>query len=110
MINLLKNKCFAMDKKALENLFELASKDDISQLKTPKSNNKGVKDEISIIDIKGPLFKENSLLTAMLGSSSYEDIGNQLDEALASDSKAIIFDIDSPGGEVAGCSELSEKN
>lgn len=108
MIEKIENKIFALREDALESLLDRVSKANFSERK-PKKTNVEVENEISKISVRGPLFRESSLLTEILGSSSYEQISRELDSALLSKSKAIILDVDSPGGEVSGCSELSTK-
>ncbi len=77
---------------------------------TPLENTKTVtiRGGVAVIPVAGPLFRHAGLMTAISGASSYEDIRKDLQTALNNDDvKSIIFDIDSPGGEVHGCGELS---
>ena len=68
-----------------------------------------VRDNVAVIPIHGPLFRYANLFTAISGATSYEFLARDFNTALADDSiKAILFDIDSPGGEVNGCSELAD--
>lgn len=61
------------------------------------------------IPITGPLFRYANLFTLISGATSYERITNDIQSALANDDiGAIILNIDSPGGEVNGCSELAQ--
>ena len=64
---------------------------------------------VALIPVRGPLFRHAGLMTDISGATSYEGIRKSLYTALADSSiEAILFDIDSPGGEVHGCSELSK--
>ncbi len=61
------------------------------------------------IPITGPLFRYANLFTLISGATSYERITQDIQAALANDDiGAIILNIDSPGGEVNGCSELAQ--
>ncbi|MDP2206881.1 MAG: S49 family peptidase [Alphaproteobacteria bacterium] len=66
------------------------------------------RDGVAIIPVAGPLFRYANLFTAISGASSYELIARDFTAALENPKiKGIILDIDSPGGEVNGVSELS---
>ena len=65
-------------------------------------------DNIAIIPIHGVLTKRAGLLDGVLNSTSYESIHEQFLKALESEASTIIFDIDSPGGEIAGLFELCD--
>ncbi|SMF80780.1 S49 family peptidase [Pseudobacteriovorax antillogorgiicola] len=68
-----------------------------------------VRDGIGVIPIAGPLFKRANLLTEVCGATSYELVLRDLHGFLEDDSiSSIVFNIDSQGGEVSGCQELSE--
>ena len=66
------------------------------------------RDGVAIIPVTGPLFRYANLFTMISGASSYELIARDFTVALENPQiKGIILDIDSPGGEVNGVSELS---
>jgi ClpP class serine protease len=68
-----------------------------------------VRSGVGIIPIRGPLFKHANLMTDHCGATSYETVMRDFHQMLAStDVRSIIFDIDSPGGEANGTSELSD--
>ncbi len=68
-----------------------------------------VRNDVAIIKVIGPLFKRANLFTAMSGATSYEITRRDLQAALDSpDISAILFEIDSPGGEANGCDELAK--
>jgi signal peptide peptidase SppA len=68
----------------------------------------GVRDGVAVIGINGPLFRKANLFTSMSGATSYEQVRRDLQVALDDPSvSAILLDIDSPGGEVAGVGELA---
>lgn len=72
------------------------------------TQNVSVREGIATIPIHGPLVKRASWFDAISGATSYESIARDLATA-ADDPRvtAIILSIDSPGGEVSGCSELA---
>lgn len=64
---------------------------------------------VAVIPVTGPLFRHANLLTAICGATSYELLAQDFNKALNDPNiSAILFDVDSPGGEVNGCSELAE--
>lgn len=67
-----------------------------------------VRDGVATIPVTGPLFRRADFFTEISGATSYEQIATDFTAALENaDIKAIVFDIDSPGGEVNGISELA---
>jgi len=66
-------------------------------------------DGILTIPIVGGLYNRGDHMEALSGMQSYTNLGNTLAEALvSSDVRAILLDIDSPGGEAAGCLSFAE--
>jgi ClpP class serine protease len=64
---------------------------------------------VGIIPVRGPLFKRANIMTEHCGATSYETVLRDFHQMLASDQvQSIILDIDSPGGEANGCSELAD--
>lgn len=64
---------------------------------------------VAVIPVTGPLFRHANLLTAICGATSYELLAQDFNKALNDPNiSAILFDVDSPGGEVNGCSELAD--
>lgn len=64
---------------------------------------------VAVIPVSGPLSGKDSWLSMWFGSSSYETVARDLSAMLADDEiTAIVLDIDSPGGDAAGCGELSK--
>lgn len=67
-----------------------------------------VENGVCVIPIHGPCFRHAAMLTQVSQTASYDAIKQDLQQALDSNEiKAIILDVDSPGGEAHGCSELS---
>jgi capsid assembly protease len=64
-------------------------------------------DGVAIIPVQGTLLKKTVGLWAMSGFSSYQGLQAQIAECMEDPNvRGILFDIDSPGGETAGCFEL----
>ncbi len=67
-------------------------------------------DGIAIVPIHGPMVKgATGSDKHHFGVVSHDDIGDDLDDALAQGARAILLDINSPGGTVAGTPELAAK-
>jgi signal peptide peptidase SppA len=78
---------------------------------TPLPNTRSVTQRAgtAVIPLSGPLVREGSWMSQMLGLTAYETVRKDLEAALENDDiKAIVFDVDSPGGEVSGAGELSK--
>lgn len=89
------------EKLEIDSFFE---SDDRSQNKKPYDVIKGV----GVVSIHGVLAKRMNLFHAISGGASHEMIGRAYQQALNDrDVKAIILDVDSPGGTVDGTAELS---
>lgn len=64
---------------------------------------------VAVINIIGPIFRYANFFTAVSGATSVQGIAAQFRAALDDPAVAeIILNIDSPGGEIAGISELSQ--
>ena len=78
--------------------------------KAYNSNSTGM---VAVLSIRGPLahHQGSGLLQMLLGNTaSYDTIRQDFRAALADDQiSAIVFDIDSPGGTVAGCFDLVDE-
>ncbi len=77
----------------------------ISQVKKPYR----IEDGVAVIPIRGTLVQRAMGLDALSGLRSYDQIRADFDEAMADrDVRAIVMDIDSPGGEAAGVFDLAD--
>lgn len=66
-------------------------------------------DGIAVIPIQGVLTKKESWVSAFSGCSSYDLIGRYVQDAVNDASvRALLLQVDSPGGETTGCLELSD--
>jgi signal peptide peptidase SppA len=65
---------------------------------------------VAVIPIQGVIMRRANLMSQISGGSSVEKITSQFRQALADSSvKAIVFDVDSPGGSVDGIPELASE-
>lgn len=73
------------------------------------TNAVSIRDGVAVIKVSGPLFRYANLMTRICGATSYELLAQDFNKAMQNPQiKGILLDIDSPGGEVNGCSELSD--
>ncbi len=73
------------------------------------ANAVSIRDGVAVIKVSGPLFRYANLMTRICGATSYELLAQDFSKAVQNPNiKGILLDIDSPGGEVNGCSELSD--
>src|SRR5258708_8249137 len=62
---------------------------------------------IATIAMSGILGRDLAPIDKLLGMTAYEDVEDDVDEATEMGAKAILFDVDSPGGEAQGASECA---
>lgn len=114
--NRLAGEPWAITETALHTILEIAARENESpqavaaKLGRNLQNTYSVteREGVAIIPVTGPLFRYANLFTMISGASSYELIARDFMASLENPQiKAIILDIDSPGGEVNGVSELS---
>jgi signal peptide peptidase SppA len=69
-----------------------------------------VEPTVAVIPIYGVIAPRMNLFSEISGGATFEGLTAQLHEALAMPSiKTIVFDVDSPGGNVAGATEFSRE-
>lgn len=65
---------------------------------------------VAILPLRGVIANRMNLMSEISGGTSSEQFGAIFDAMMANDAvKAIIFDVDSPGGAVSGTAELAAK-
>jgi ClpP class serine protease len=109
---------WAMEEQALEVLLAIAAREhDVTPealeayaAKSLANSQRGrVRDGVAVLDANGALFRRANIFTAMSGATSYEILRADLQAALDDPAvKAIMLNIDSPGGEVSGTDELAQ--
>src|SRR5690606_38668081 len=64
---------------------------------------------VAILNVVGPMFRRANLFTAISGATSYDVLRRDLQAALDDpELRAIVLNIDSPGGTVNGVDELAK--
>ncbi|MBW7851027.1 MAG: S49 family peptidase [Rhodospirillales bacterium] len=65
---------------------------------------------IAIVPVVGPLVSRGDWLSELFGAASYGDIGDAIAAAFADPAvRAVLLEVDSPGGEVGGLFDLVER-
>lgn len=68
-----------------------------------------VRDGVAIIPVSGPIFRRANLFTEISGATSIQVLAKDFDQALENPRvKSVLFEINSPGGEVDGTSEFAQ--
>lgn len=111
------NAIWAMEETALARLLSIAAREhDITpealeayEAKRLAGTEKAeVRDGVAIINVTGDLFKRANLFTAVSGATSYDILRRDFQAALDDPKvKAVLFNVDSPGGEASGTAELA---
>lgn len=69
-----------------------------------------VRDGVAVVPVSGPLFRRANLFVQVSGATSYDMLATDLRAAVDNpDVKAILLNIDSPGGAASGVNELSKQ-
>jgi len=81
-----------------------------AELGRPLENTHAVerRGDIAVIPVHGPIFRRANLFSQVSGATSVQVLATDLHMALdAEEIKAVVLDVDSPGGEANGISELA---
>ena len=73
-------------------------------------NTEGVtmRDGVAVLPVRGPIFRYANMFTQISGATSIDALATDFGQAVANPAvKAIVLEIDSPGGMVAGVSEFA---
>jgi signal peptide peptidase SppA len=100
-----------------EELYQMASsiargdrrrRADLQNSSTPAARQLRVSQSIAVIPIHGPIMHRGGWLAEYFGLTSIQTLREKIRTALSLDEvQAIVFDVDSPGGEVDGTPELA---
>ncbi|MCL4503056.1 MAG: S49 family peptidase [Deltaproteobacteria bacterium] len=114
-------KCWALEPGKLDEILSLAEaiqdgkKIDWPAAATGKSGLRAeesyqVQDGVAVIPVYGVLDKRMNMFSAMSGGTSYELLGQQIQQALADPNvSAIVLDVESPGGSVDGVKTVADQ-
>jgi signal peptide peptidase SppA len=69
-----------------------------------------IKGSVAALALHGPIAQRRDIFMDFFGGTSTEEFGAELDRLMADSTiGAVVFDVDSPGGSVAGVQELADK-
>ncbi len=75
----------------------------------PNTDRAQMRDGVAIIPVAGPIFRYANVFTEMSGAVSLASLARDLETAVAdSRIRAILLEIDSPGGEITGLAEAAQ--
>jgi len=109
---------WAITDQYMQTILEIADRQNMSpdqvakELGRPLQNTYDVelRDGVAILPVSGPLFRYANLFTAISGATSYELLARDFEAALNNPQvRAILLNIDSPGGEANGVSEFADQ-
>lgn len=108
---------WAMEEWAIENLLEIAARGNQPTIEAleayrakalEKADRATARDGVAILNVEGPLFRKANLMTELCGATSYETLRRDLQAAVDDNRiRAILLNVDSPGGEARGVGELA---
>lgn len=117
VINAICNTSWAMYEPWLDKMMEIALRQNPTieqveaQLGRPLDNSYDVtvRDGVATIPIVGPIFRYGDFFTRICGGATVDSIATDFNETLHNPAiRAIILDVNSPGGEVDGIAELAD--
>lgn len=100
-------KCYAIITRQTGDLDAVAR-----ELGRPLDNTRSttVRDGVAYIPVRGPMIRYAGSLRAVSGATSYEALAQDLETAVRDSTvRAIVLNLDSPGGELSGCLDLGEQ-
>jgi ClpP class serine protease len=69
-----------------------------------------VRDAVAYIPIRGPMIRYADSFKAISGATSYEALARDLETSMRDSTvRAIVLDLDTPGGELSGCLDFAEQ-
>lgn len=108
---------WAIEESWLQVILEIASREGegpeavAARLGRPLQNTRtvAIRDGVAVVPIVGPIFRRANMLTEVSGATSTEMLARDFRTALDDPTvKAIMLDVDSPGGEANGVNEVAE--
>lgn len=106
---------WAMQQEALSLLLRIAAREGDPEAVATKlgarlenSRKVTLRDGVAVIPVTGPIFRRANLFTEISGATSVEMLALDLQRAVENEgARAILLDIDSPGGQATGIGELA---
>ncbi len=95
--------------KSLCRLDEIKSFSFQSERRLSNTRSVMIRDGTAVIPLHGPITARSDLFTYLMGGTSLSDLAKDFQVALGDDQvKAILFDVDSPGGVALGPAEMAD--
>lgn len=115
-LELAASRTWLMTAEALDTLLAVADRQgDVEALEArlgrPLDNTRtvSVRDGVAVIPVTGPIFRRANLFTEISGATSTEVLATDIQAALDDPGvRALVLDVDSPGGDATGINELSD--
>ena len=116
-IDLAMNQLWVMDEGALRGLLRIANRENegpeavAAKMGAPLENSQRVtvRDGVAIVPVTGPMFRRANMFKAISGATSIDLLARDFQTAIDDPAvKAILLDVDSPGGEVNGTGEFAQ--
>lgn len=117
VLSRIKSMPWAIDQAAMNQILEIAERENetpqavAAKLGRPLENTYSVeyRDGVAILPVTGPMFRYANLFTMLSGATSYDLLARDFSAAIADQKvKAVLLNIDSPGGEANGVSEFAD--
>lgn len=107
---------WAIQPEALQGLLEIAAREhqpDFAAVEAARARRTDsgltMRDGVAIISVTGPIVRYADMFSAISGATSVSTLAREFNTALSDPSvRAILLNIDSPGGEVAGINEFAQ--
>lgn len=107
---------WAIQPEALQGLLEIAAREhqpDFAAVEAARARRTDsgltMRDGVAIIGVTGPIVRYADMFSAISGATSVSTLAREFNTALSDPSvRAILLNIDSPGGEVAGINEFAQ--
>lgn len=114
--NLAASRPWYIQRESLETILAIADRrGDVEALQTrlgrPLDNTRSVtmRSGVAVIPVAGPIFRYANLFTEISGATSTQELATDIQTALDNPYvRAIVLEIDSPGGEATGISEMAK--
>jgi signal peptide peptidase SppA len=99
----LRDRVWAMEKSSLEKLYHAIQNADRNRFTdvdtSPDKKKLNAKNGMAEIEVRGPIFDQNTIMTKMFGGTAMDDMKKMLSEAERRDDvQQVLLTIDSPGG------------
>lgn len=118
ILSRIKSQPWACTPEVMETIMDIASRQNLSpeavakELGRPLNNTYDVemRGTVAVLPIQGPLIRYATMFSQISGATSYDMLAQDFNRAMSDPNvSAILLNIDSPGGEANGVSELADQ-